>query len=69
MSYEEDPAAWAQTTGGRIFLIIFGVIVFILFFTFGSPFTSEGTYRGGDGSSHKGETYENNSTGNHYTKH
>ncbi len=69
MSHEEDPGAWAQTASGRVFLLVFGVIVLILFCIFGSPFHSEGSYRGGDGSSHKGGTYENRSTDNHYTKH
>lgn len=65
---KEDPAAWAQTPGGRIFLIAFVVIAVIVMFALGISPNTGGHYDGGSGSSHKGGTYSNSATGDHYRK-
>ena len=65
---KEDPAAWAETPEGRVLLLIVVIVVVIVCFALGLSPNTGGHYDGGSGSSHKGGTYSNPATDNHYQK-
>ena len=53
-----DPGSWAQTTEGRVLLVMMVIIGVVVMAITGFQPNTGGHYEGGSGSSHKGGHYE-----------